>query len=338
MRGRRAALLGFAASCMMFPAGAVGAELIRAGAPVYAYVFNVQSKDVTVIDTATNEVLETRPLGASVRWLSNEQDFWDGRYIWTYDIVEKMVHLIAVDPVEMRVVHSIEIGKGPAHSVQITPDRKHVLVNAAGDNFIAVVGRESLKVEKKIATGQWPCDIDFSPDGKIGYVPERDQHTVASFDLASFEIIGRGSLAEGSKPHMLRVAPDGNSVWVQTAAGGTNDVLDPITLKVRVSEKLGKAPVTNAWTPDGRHAYVTHFKDNFVSVLDAKTFREIKRIPVGQGLGNVAFSPDGGSAYVTVIGENKVAVIDTGRMEVVKEIPVGQKPWGLVIMSPPESG
>ena len=49
-------------------------------------------------------------------------------------------------------------------------------------------------------------------------------------------------------------------------------------------------------------------------------------------------SPDGGTAYVTVIGENKVVVIDTGRMEVVKEIPAGQKPWGLVIMSPPESG
>jgi YVTN family beta-propeller protein len=322
----------------MFPAGAVGAELIRDGAPVYAYVFNVQSKDVTVIDTATNEVLETRPLGASVRWLSNEQDFWDGRYIWTYDIVEKMVHLIAVDPVEMRVVHSIEIGKGPAHSVQITPDRKHVLVNAAGDNFIAVVGRESLKVEQKIATGEWPCDIDFSPDGKMGYVPERDQHTVASFDLASFEIVGRGSLAEGSKPHMLRVAPDGNSIWVQTAAGGTNDVLDPMTLKIRVSEKLGKVPVSNAWAPDGRYAYVTHFKDNYVSVLDAKTFREIGRIPVGQGGANVAFSPDGAFAYVTLVGENKVAVIDTARMEVVKKIAAGSKPWGLVIMSPPEPG
>ncbi len=338
MRGPRAALLGFAASCLMFPPEAAGAELIRAGAPVYAYVFNVESKDVTVIDTATNEVLETRPLGASVRWLSNEQDFWDGRYIWTYDVVEGTAHLIAIDPAEMRVVHRIEVGKGPAHSVQITPDRRHVLVNAAGDNIIAVVGRESLKVERTIATGEWPCDIDFSPDGKLGYVPERDQHTVASFDLASFEIVGRGALAEGSKAHMLRVAPDGNSIWVQTAAGGTNDVLDPMTLKIRVSEKLGKVPVSNAWAPDGRYAYVTHFKDNYVSVLDAKTFRETGRIPVGQGGANVAFSPDGAFAYVTLVGENKVAVIDTARMEVVKKIAAGSKPWGLVIMSPPEPG
>ena len=111
-----------------------------------------------------------------------------------------------------------------------------------------------------------------------------------------------------------------------------------MTLKIQVSEKLGKVPVSNAWTPDGRYAYVTHFKDNYVSVLDAKTFREIGRIPVGQGGANVAFSPDGAFAYVTLVGENKVAVIDTARMEVVKKIAAGSKPWGLVIMSPPEPG
>jgi YVTN family beta-propeller protein len=89
---------------------AQGAELLRESAPVYAYVFNVGSKDVTVIDTATHEVVATRPLGVSVRWLSNEQDFWDGRYIWTYHIVDGRVDVIAIDPVVMVVVSSLTIG------------------------------------------------------------------------------------------------------------------------------------------------------------------------------------------------------------------------------------
>ncbi len=312
------------------------AQLVRPNAPVYAYAFNVKSQDVTIIDTATNEVVATKPRGASVRWLSNEQDFWDGRLIWTYDLVEGQVHLIAIDPVAMRVERRLEIGAGPAHSVQLSPDRRNVMVNVAGENVIAIVDRETLSIVRKVPTGLFPCDLDLAPGGRIAYFPERDQATVAKLDLGSFEIVERTSLPEGSKPHMLRVAPDGGSVWVLTAVNGTNEVLDPDTLAVVDSRKLGKVPVTNAWTPDGRHAYVTHFGDPFISVVDATSYREVKRIQVGKQIANVAFRPDGRYAYATVRGENKVVVIDTARREVVKELAAGEQPFGLVVMSPPE--
>ena len=64
------------------PAGS-GAEAAESRETVY--VFNVGSKDVTLIDVANRQVRETRPLGVSVRWLSNEQTYWDGARIWTYD-------------------------------------------------------------------------------------------------------------------------------------------------------------------------------------------------------------------------------------------------------------
>ena len=62
------------------------------------YVFNVGSKDVTLIDVANRQVRETRPLGASVRWLSNEQTYWDGARIWTYDFPNDQVQAIAIEP------------------------------------------------------------------------------------------------------------------------------------------------------------------------------------------------------------------------------------------------
>ncbi len=314
---------------------AYGGELVRPGAPVYVYAFNMGSQDVTVIDSATNEVVGTKPLGASVKWLSNEQDFWDGQHIWTYEVVEGRIEIIAIEPAEMRVVRRIGIGKGPAHSVMLTPDRRYVMVNVAGENSIAVVDRESLQVVRRIPTGLFPCDLDFTADGKAGYFPEREQDTVAFLDLETFEIVRRASFPQGSKPHMLRVAPDGASVWVQTASGGTNDVLDSQTLAVRSTQQLGKKPGTNAWSPDGRYSYVTVIGDDFVVVLDAATFQEVKRIRVGPRAGNIVFRPDGRYAYVTVSGDNAVVVIDTARMEVTKRLPAGQKPWGLVVMSPP---
>ena len=49
------------------------------------YVFNAKSQDVTIFDPTTRQVLATKPLGVAVHWLSNEQRYWDGRHIWTYD-------------------------------------------------------------------------------------------------------------------------------------------------------------------------------------------------------------------------------------------------------------
>ena len=44
-------------------------------------VFNTASQDVTLFDPASNEVTGSRPTNAVVRWLSNEQNYWDGESI-----------------------------------------------------------------------------------------------------------------------------------------------------------------------------------------------------------------------------------------------------------------
>ena len=62
------------------PAAPLGSQVSAASEAVY--VFNVGSRDVALIDAATQQVRETRPLGAAVRWLSNEQRYWDGQN-WT---------------------------------------------------------------------------------------------------------------------------------------------------------------------------------------------------------------------------------------------------------------
>src|SRR5207245_2493712 len=93
------------------------------------YVFNVGSKDVTLIDVADRQVRETRPLGASVRWLSNEQTYWDGARIWTYDFPNDQVQAIAIEPRQVAVTKTIGgLGKGPGHSLVVLPDKKKAAV------------------------------------------------------------------------------------------------------------------------------------------------------------------------------------------------------------------
>ncbi|HLG50897.1 MAG TPA: hypothetical protein VKY56_04580 [Chloroflexota bacterium] len=123
----------------------------------WVYVFNTGSQDVSIIDTATNKVLSTRPLGAVVRWLSNEQRYWDGSLIWTYDFPNNKLKAIAIDPKEIKVVRTIDTGSvGPGHSLMLLPDKQTAVLNAAGSNVIDVIDLKAGQVTDKIETGKFP--------------------------------------------------------------------------------------------------------------------------------------------------------------------------------------
>lgn len=127
------------------------------GKSPWVYVFNVGSKDVSIIDSATNKVVATRPLGAAVRWLSNEQTYWDGTNVWTYDFPGNKLQAIAIDPKAVKVVKTIDTGTtGPGHSLMLTPDKKTAFLNAAGSDVINVIDVAAGEVTDKIATGKFP--------------------------------------------------------------------------------------------------------------------------------------------------------------------------------------
>ena len=134
-----------AASATPLPTGPIG------------YAFNARTQDVTLFDPATRTVLATRPLGAVVRWLSNEQRFWDGQSIWTYDFPDDRVRAIAVDPREVAISRALPTGgAGPAHSLMLTPDVETAWVNVAGGDYLAVIDLASGEVTDEIATGKFP--------------------------------------------------------------------------------------------------------------------------------------------------------------------------------------
>ena len=166
LKGASSAVLGMLGSAVgaSMPAGTSTAAAAESpSAPSFlegqetVYVFNVGSKDVTLIDVASRQVRETRPLGSSVRWLSNEQTYWDGARIWTYDFPNDQVQAIAIDPKLVTVTKTISgLGKGPGHSLVVLPGRKKAAVNVAGDNLIAFLDLEHGQVDGTLRTGAFP--------------------------------------------------------------------------------------------------------------------------------------------------------------------------------------
>ncbi len=124
---------------------------------VRGVVFNTGSQDVTLFDPGSNKVTGSRPTNAVVRWLSNEQHYWDGERIWTYDFPEDEVRAIAIDPESFEITREVPVGGGaPGHSFVLTPDSKRGFVNAAGSDFLAVVDPKAGEVTGRIETGAYP--------------------------------------------------------------------------------------------------------------------------------------------------------------------------------------
>jgi len=120
-------------------------------------VFNTASRDVTLFDSDSNEVTATRPTNAIVRWLSNEQHYWDGESIWTYDFPGNELQAIAIDPKTFEVTKQVPVnGAGPGHSFVLSPNNERGFVNSAGSNFLAVVDPTAGEVLERVEMGAFP--------------------------------------------------------------------------------------------------------------------------------------------------------------------------------------
>ncbi len=304
----------------------------EAAEKAYAYVFNMGSGDVSIIDTDSHEVFKTVNAGLHIRWFSSR--FFDGKRIWAVDGDMQKAEVVVFDPWTLKTLHRIPFGNGPSFSVELTPDLRYALADAAGSDEVVVIDTTSYAIVKRIPTGKFPCDVTLSKDGSLAYEPDRDQDTLSVIDWGAGETLRQVPFTAGSKPHMLTLSPDGTTLWVEEREAHHVSVYDTATLARRAYLKVGTRPATNEFTPDGRFTIVTHIGDEVVKVFDTATYQEVKTIPVGKGPVNTAFRPDGAYAYITNMGSNTVSVIDTSRWDVVKTISVGTMPFGLYVFTP----
>ena len=101
--------------------------------------------------------MATVPLGASVRWLSNEQRYFDGQFIWTYDFPQNQLEAIAIDPQSLTVARRIPTGSlGPGQSLMLSHDSRLAYLNSAGSNLLNVIDLAQGKVIQQIQTGHFP--------------------------------------------------------------------------------------------------------------------------------------------------------------------------------------
>jgi YVTN family beta-propeller protein len=294
----------------------------------YAYTGNYDASTVSVIDTATNQVVGAPiPVGADPYSMAIGPD---GRTLYVAGDTGK--DITAIDTATNQPTATIPLGDRPG-VIAIAPGGAYAYISIFGLDAIEVLDLQTNQmVGPPIPTGNEPWGVVFSPDGALAYVSQVAGNEVRVIDTASRQQVG-APIPVGEDPYTLVISPDGRSLYVANNDGDSVTVIDTATRQPLGEVKVGKDPWGMALSPDGLRLYVTNEDEHTVSVIDTVARQVVGLpIPVGSEPFEPALTPDGRSLYVPNYESDTVSVVDTTALQVTATIPVAGGPWQMAIV------
>ena len=277
----------------------------RPAGSYHVYVTNERSGNLTIIDSVTNDVISTVPLGKRPRGIHVSPD--------------KSTIYVALSG-------SPIAGPGVDDSTLPPPDK-----SADG---IGVFDIKESKLIKVIHAGSDPEEFDLSPDGKFLYTSNEDKSEASIVDIAAGTVVA--TVKVGEEPEGVTTSHDGKFVYVTSEQDGAIFVIDTATQKLVKNFKVGARPRSVAFLPDNMKGYVTRENDGALSILDTVKHAMTGEIKVGKASPpenikpmKVILSSDGKTAYVSTGRGKQVFTIDTATDKITGNFEVGMRPWGL---------
>jgi len=305
-----------------------------AGAKPFAYVANAGSNTVSVIDTATNTVVATVPVGALPSGVVITPD---GTRAYVSGFPASVI-----DTATNTVVATLPMSGGVA---AFTPDGTRAYLTTGG-NAVSVIDTATNTVVATVPVEGSAGGMAITPDGTRAYVTISlgVSGSVSVIDTATNSVVANVAFPVGFSPRKVAITPDGTRAYVTISLGinGAVLVIDTATNTVVANVRMGTEnhPFGVAITPDGTHAYVVNGTGTgglgTVSVIDTATNTIVANVRVGWEPFEVAITPDGAHAYVAnsfrqTAFSGSVSVIDTATNTEVATVPVGLRAFGVAI-------
>ncbi|HEY4327088.1 MAG TPA: cadherin-like beta sandwich domain-containing protein [Mucilaginibacter sp.] len=291
---------------------------------VFAYIANRDSNSVSVINTATNTVVATIPVGIAPFGVSASPD---GSKVYVANSGSSYISVI--DTKTNTVVNTIQTGRVPITLV-VAPDgsKLYVVVNSNQSNLL-VINTAINAITDTISILPGNTGIAISPDGSRVYVANSLGplvtviNTISKTVIAEINIVGFRSF-----PIDVAVSLDGKRVFVTNGDLPEVSVIDAATNTVVSNITVPSFPIGIVLSPDGSKGYVANGAPS-VLVFNTSTNAVITTIPVQSSqLYGISISPDGSMVYATSLAGNVVA-INTATNAVIATIPVGASPNSL---------
>lgn len=179
-----------------------------------AYVANIGSGSVTVVDLVQKKVVKDIPTAEGAEGIATTPD---DREVWVVNRGADTVSIVNTKTLE--VAATIRVAKFPIR-VKFTPDGKRALVSCASSGDVAVLdtasrkeiqrisidreavsGSESRLFSDRFGKSPVPVGLLIAPDGKRAWVASTNADIVSVIDLDRLAVVGR--LTAGKEPDGL---------------------------------------------------------------------------------------------------------------------------------------
>jgi len=291
----------------------------------YAYVANIDSDTVSVINTTNNTVVETIPVGDGPWGVAVNQA---GSYVYVVNNHNspRGNSVSVISTATNTVVATIPVGSVP-FGVAFTPDGTRAYVANGNSNSVSVINTATKKVTTTVAVQNYPVGLAVLGNGTFVYVANDNSGTVSVISTLTNKVVA--TIPVGSNPISVALSPDESTAYVTNSGSNTVSVIQTATNAVINTINVLDGPFGEAVSPDGHWLYVASSSGNFVTVIDTASQTAKTTVATGTGPLHVAFSEDSAFAYVTNITSNNVTVINTSSATVVNTIAVGTAPIGV---------
>lgn len=275
-----------------------------------AYVLHGPSSRVSVIDTATDTVVATIPVG-DAGWTSRGLALRpDGTQAYVITQRPDGVGFLAViDTATNTVTKTILLGNNTFNGVAVDANGViYVVARGTSPSSPGIVGTVDVvtgMVTPLAAVGREPQFVAVKPGGSQLYVTNFDDDTVSV--VSGNTVVTTIPVGDGADG--IAFSSNGARAYVTNFNAGTVSVIDTTTNSVIKTIAVGANPVGLTVSPDGTAIYVATFGSGKVTVIDTASLTVVEDIPVTDGPADVAFRPDGQRAYVTRNIDDSVSVI-----------------------------
>lgn len=303
----------------------------------YAYIPNRGSDTVSVVDTATNQLLVTVPVGDEPVSTAATSD---GLRLYVGNTQSNTVSVI--DTSTMTVVKSIPVGITPWGMAMCTAKGKLFVVNANSRN-VSVIDIISNEVVATIPVGINPENVAVNPSGSRAYVANYGAgtgypSTVSVIDTATNGVVATISIAPSSSYDAYNLVVNDTGMLVYVIGSGKIRVVDASTNTMVDAFQFSEGDHGGvAFVGATSRLYLTNHNSTLVSVIDTSSKKVIGTIAAEGNPEGIAANAEGTTLYVANYGSNSVSVIDTATSQVVSTIPVGLQPGACSISIAPGS-
>lgn len=298
------------------------------------YTANVRSKDISVVDTTINELVNSIYVGDQPRFLTISPDT---KYAYVSVLARDLnqnfnSYVSVIDLITNKIISNITVG-GLSNNLAITPDGKYVYVPNSG-GYISVIDTsindviDIIRVPSRLSASA--KDIIITSDGRFAYVTSQYNgyyNAILTIDIPSNII---SSLIYVNR-EIWGIDLTSDERFIFTVNSVLNEVyqIDMINKSVVNTINVIGNPIDIALSLNGRYAYTTNYPLDNVSVIDLYKNSIIGTIDVGLRPLSISLAPDGKLIYVTNTSSNFISVIDSITNNLIGDIEVGNRPMGI---------